>query len=157
MMADAPKPNYDVSQMSDADFEKAMLTGEAPSAAAPAASETEQESKVDTTAEAAAAEPVEQAEPKTLGSKTKTADPESQKPEEVIKHKKTAKERISDLNAEAAAEEQELAKALERRSRAQEARRTIEREDAADRKRAEHDGKQPPAKDAPSEPAFKKY
>ncbi len=148
-----PSKHLNMDELDDAQFEQAMLTGELPERNAPAA-EVEKESKADTPAEAAAAEPVDQvASTDAKGKKAAPAavEPEKKKPG----HKKTAAERAAEVDAEASDAEQKLAAALERRSRAREALRDAEREDATS-KRAEPDGKQPPAVD-PKEPAWKKY
>ncbi len=145
------KGPYDLTSLSDADLDKVLLSGEMPSDA-PAETNDESE-KADTPAEAAAAEPAEQAD--STESKIEAA-PETAKPEKSKKQpgqKKSAKERAAEINAEAAAEERELAEALERRRRVRDARREAEREDAPSPKA----DKQAEAAAAKTEPAWKRY
>lgn len=152
-----PSKTLRMDELNDAQFEKAMLTGELPERDA-AAVDDPAAKKADTPAEAAAAEVAEQ--PASTEAKAeppaKEAAPAAAKPEKVKGQKKSARERAAEINAEAATEEQELAKALERRARARDARREAEREEPP-AKRAESDGKQPPASKEPAEPTYKQY
>lgn len=136
-------------ELTDVQFEAAMLSGELPERNAPV---VEDKIKVDTPAEAAAAEPVEQAD---STESSKPAVPETAKPEKGKGPKKTAKQRADEVDAEAVEAEAKLEAALTRRRRAQDALRDAEREERP--KRAEQDGKQPPADATSKDPAWKKY
>lgn len=103
--------------LSDAQLDQFMLDGNLPDT-----------TQADTPAEAAAAQPVEQAASTDALSKavTEPAAPEKGKRPG---HKKNASERAAEIEREASEAEERLAKALERRARAREAEREATREE----------------------------
>lgn len=142
-----------LSGLSDAELSKFELTGELPGkTAAPA--ETEGTEKAEHDAEAAAAEPVEQAASRDA---TTEAAPEAAKPEKKKPgQKKDAATRAAEIDRDAEEAERKLEAALTRRRRAQDALREVEREDR-EPKRAERDREAAAPATDPKAPAWKRF